>query len=281
MSTPARPPGGRATSRGEDVAQRQAGTPESAPARPLDGRVALVTGAGRGLGAASAKSLALAGADVVLMARTRRELDAVADDIARLGRRVLALDLDATHAREVNDAVARACATLGPIDILVHSVGRSLRKPTLELLDAEWSEVIAANLDSTFFVNRAVGAVMTARGRGSIINIASTAGLRGRPANAPYSAAKAGMINLSKALAVEWAPHGVRVNVIAPGRFLTALTARDMNDPVKYERFIQQVPMRRIGRPEELHDIVVWLASDASSFVTGSVIVVDGGQTLL
>jgi NAD(P)-dependent dehydrogenase (short-subunit alcohol dehydrogenase family) len=151
----------------------------------------------------------------------------------------------------------------------------------MNLADEEWDGIIRANLTSAFLVCRAVGRIMSAQKRGSIINVASTAGLRGRPANAAYSAAKAGLINFSRALAMEWAPAGVRVNTLAPGRFLTPLTESEMSDPVKLEAFVKQVPLGRIGQPRELKEIAVWLASDASSFVTGSVFVIDGGQTLL
>lgn len=250
-------------------------------AAPLAGRVALVTGAGRGLGRAAAKSLAAAGADVALVARTGSELDSVSEEILSLGRRAIALQVDATQSSQVDAAVAKVAQHFGAIDILVHCVGRSMRKPSLSISDAEWDALISTNLSSAFFVCRAVGRLMVQQGKGSIVNVASSAGLRGRPTNAPYSAAKAAVINLSKALAVEWAPHQVRVNVLAPGRFLTPLTQAEMSDPVKYETFVKQVPLGRIGHPEELNEIVVWLASDASSFVTGSVVVIDGGQTLL
>jgi NAD(P)-dependent dehydrogenase (short-subunit alcohol dehydrogenase family) len=122
---------------------------------------------------------------------------------------------------------------------------------------------------------------MVAKGRGSIINISSVAGQRGRPGNAPYSAAKAGVINFSRALAMEWAAAGVRVNILAPGRFLTPLTEGEMSDQQKYQAWVKKVPLGRLGKPDELREIAVWLASDASSFVTGSTFVIDGGVTLL
>lgn len=251
------------------------------PKLSLDGRVALVTGAGKGLGRAAALSLARAGADVAIASRTRRDLDGVAAEIESLGRRAMTFVLDARQSAAVDAAVDQVVARLGSLDILVQSVGRSLRKPVLAIEDAEWHDLVATNLDATFFACRAAGRQMVKQGRGSIVNIASTAGLRGRPGNAPYSAAKAAVINLSRALAVEWASHNVRVNVLAPGRFLTPLTQAEMSDPAKYGAFVKQVPLGRIGQPEELEEIVAWLASDASSFVTGSVIVMDGGQTLL
>jgi 2-deoxy-D-gluconate 3-dehydrogenase len=247
----------------------------------LDGKAAMVTGAGKGLGRAIALGLARAGADVALVSRTRKDLDSLAAEITALGRAALVIVADVTRSAEVDAAVAQAVTRFGRLDVLVHSAGGSLRKPSLELTDADWDGLIAANLTSTFLVCRAAGKVMTGQGSGSIINIASAAGLRGRPTNAPYSAAKAGVINLSRALAMEWAKLGVRVNVLAPGRFLTPLTQVEMSNPDAYAAFVKQVPLGRIGRPEELEEIAVWLASEASAFVTGSVLVIDGGQTLL
>ncbi|GKT19065.1 glucose 1-dehydrogenase [Acidovorax sp. SUPP2522] len=251
-----------------------------ASSTPLQGRVALVTGASKGLGRAIAQGLAQAGADVVLVSRTRADLEAVAREIEACGRRPLVAVADTTDTAQIEAATQAALVAFGRIDVLVHAAGGSLRKPTLDVTDAEWDAVIAANLSSAFKVCRAVGRHMVQRQAGSIITIASTAGLRGRAGNAPYSAAKAAVINLSRALAMEWAPLGVRVNVLAPGRFLTPLTETEMSIPEKYEAFVRQVPLGRIGRPEELKEIAVWLASDASAYVTGSTITVDGGQTL-
>lgn len=246
----------------------------------LAGRTALVTGAGKGLGRAIALGFAAAGADVVLMARTRTDLEAVAREVEALGRQALVAVADATDSRQVDAAVEQAVARFGRVDVLAHAAGGSLRKPSVEVTDEEWDGVIAANLSSTFKVCRAVGRHMLAQGSGSIINLSSTAGVRGRAGNAPYSAAKAAVINLSRALAMEWAPKGVRVNVLAPGRFLTPLTEAEMSVPEKYAAFVRQVPLGRIGKPEEIQDIAVWLASDASAYVTGSTITLDGGQTL-
>ncbi|MGQ3001335.1 MAG: SDR family NAD(P)-dependent oxidoreductase [Hydrogenophaga sp.] len=246
----------------------------------LAGRTALVTGAGKGLGRAIALGFASAGADVVLMARTRADLDAVAREVEALGRQALVAVADATDSRQVDAVVEQAVARFGRIDVLAHAAGGSLRKPSVDVTDEEWDGVISANLSSTFKVCRAVGRHMLAQGGGSIINLSSTAGMRGRAGNAPYSAAKAAVINLSRALAMEWAPKGVRVNVLAPGRFLTPLTEAEMSVPEKYAAFVRQVPLGRIGRPEEIQDIAVWLASDASAYVTGSTITLDGGQTL-
>ena len=246
----------------------------------LAGRTALVTGAGKGLGRALALGFAAAGADVVLMARTRSDLEAVAREVEALGRQALVAVADATDSRQVDAVVEQAVARFGRVHVLAHAAGGSLRKPSVEVTDEEWDGVISANLSSTFKVCRAVGRHMLAQGGGSIINLSSTAGMRGRAGNAPYSAAKAAVINLSRALAMEWAPKGVRVNVLAPGRFLTPLTEAEMSVPEKYAAFVRQVPLGRIGKPEEIQDIAVWLASDASAYVTGSTITLDGGQTL-
>lgn len=255
-------------------------TPSTPAAQPLAGRVAMITGAGRGLGQAIAQGLAEAGAETVLISRTRSQLDSTARLVEATGRRALSMVADVTDSTQLEAATQAALAAFGRIDILVHAAGGSLRKATLDITDDEWDAVIGANLTSTFKACRAVGRHMVQRGSGSIINIASTAGVRGRAGNAPYSAAKAAVINLSRALAMEWAPSGVRVNVLAPGRFLTPLTEGEMSVPEKYAAFVRQVPLGRIGRPEELKEIAVWLASDASGYVTGSTITLDGGQTL-
>lgn len=248
----------------------------------LDGYATLVTGAGKGLGRSIAIALAQAGSDVALLSRTASDLETVAGEIRKEGVEALSLVADVTDCRQVDDAVQAVVERFGRLDVLVHSAGSSQPKKTvLNLSNDEWSHLISTNLDSTFFVCRAAGKVMTARGRGSIINIASVAGQRGRPGNAPYSAAKAAVINFSRALAMEWAAQGVRVNTLAPGRFLTPLTETEMRDPKKHAAWIQKVPLGRLGKPEELREIAIWLASDASSFVTGSTIVVDGGVTLL
>jgi len=248
----------------------------------LDGYTALVTGAGKGLGHSIAIGLAQAGANLALLSRTAKDLDAVAEEVRQEGVQALPVVADATNAKQVTNAVEQIVKRFGRLDVLVHSAGSSQPKKTvLDLSDKEWSRLIGANLDSTFFVCKAVAKVMIAQGRGSIINIASVAGLRGRPGNASYSAAKAGVINFSRALAMEWATKGIRVNTLAPGRFLTPLTEVEMSDPQKHAAWIEKVPLGRLGRPEELREIAVWLASEASSFVTGSTIVIDGGISLL
>ena len=248
----------------------------------LDGYAALVTGAGKGLGRSIAVGLAQAGANIALLSRTAKDLEVVADEVRQEGVEVMSIVADVTNPGQVNDAVRDVVKRFGRLDVLVHSAGSSKpRKTVLDLDDEEWSHLIRTNLDSTFFVCKAAGKVMIAQGRGSIITIASVAGQRGRPGAAAYSAAKAGVINFSRALAMEWAAHGVRVNALSPGRFLTPLTEGEMSDPQKHDAWVKKVPLGRLGKPEELREIAVWLASEASAFVTGSTIVIDGGVTLL
>ena len=243
----------------------------------LQGQVALVVGAGKELGRAVALGLAEAGADIAVVARTAADLDSLNDAITALDRRALRLCADATVPEQVNRIVAETLASLGHIDILVNAVGGNLRKPLTETTDAEWKTSLRFNLSSTFCTCRAVGRHMLERKCDSVINIASSAGLRGRANMSSYCATKAAVINLSRALAIEWAPAGTRVNVLCPGRFLTPATAADK---AQYDAFVRKVPLGRIGQPEELKSAAVWLASAASSFATGSVSVLDGGQTV-
>jgi 2-deoxy-D-gluconate 3-dehydrogenase len=247
----------------------------------LEGRTALVFGAGKGLGRAIAIGLAEAGADVFAVARTRDDLQALEHDIRACRRRCAWLAGDATRSSDVDRAMADAVRLLGGVDVLVNAVGGNLRKKIVDITDDEWDGTIRANLTSAFYACRAAGRHFLERKAGSVINVASTAGMRGRPNASAYSASKAALINFSRALAMEWAPAGVRVNVLSPGRFLTPATQDEMGDPDRYAAYIRNVPLRRIGQPGELKPVAVWLASDASSFVTGSVVVIDGGQTLL
>jgi 2-deoxy-D-gluconate 3-dehydrogenase len=247
----------------------------------LQGKRALVFGAGKGIGRALALGLAEAGAEVFAVARTASDLESLAHEAASAGGQCAWRAADATVSGDVNAAVDDALRRYGALDVLVNAVGGNLRKPVVDITDTEWDRAVQSNLTSTFYACRAAGRHLLERKRGSVINVGSTAGMRGRANASAYSATKAAITNFSRALAMEWAPAGVRVNVLAPGRFLTPATAPEMNDPDKYGAYIRNVPLRRIGQPAELKPVAVWLASDASGFVTGSVIVIDGGQTLL
>jgi NAD(P)-dependent dehydrogenase (short-subunit alcohol dehydrogenase family) len=241
----------------------------------LDGKVAVVTGGNRGLGEAFARALAQAGAQVAIAARDQERSAAVAREDGLLPVRA-----DITEPAEVEAMLAEVTAALGPVDVLVNNAGACFHRPALEVPADEWRHVWDVNVDGLWHCSRIVGAQMVARGTGTIINIGSiSAMIVNRPQMQPaYNASKAAVHQLTKSLAAEWAPHGVRVNALAPGYVKTEMAPVDQ--PEYRRHWIEDVPMRRYATPEEISPSVVFLASDASSFMTGSVLVVDGGYTL-
>jgi NAD(P)-dependent dehydrogenase (short-subunit alcohol dehydrogenase family) len=243
----------------------------------LDERVALVTGASRGLGRAMALALAEAGAHIALVARSADGLKETADAVSARGRRALALPADVTVAAEVDEAVKGALDAFGSVDILVNNSGVAAVKPFVETTPAEWHRILETNLTGAFNCCRAVGPGMIARRRGKVVNVASVLGARGLSGYAAYSASKGGLLALTRALAVEWARHNVQVNAIAPGWFVTSMNEAAFQDPRTSERLLRNVPARRTGRTEELGPLVVYLASAASDYVTGEVVFIDGG----
>ena len=243
----------------------------------LEGKVALVTGGGRGLGRGIALALAEAGADVAVASRTRAELEAVAEEIEAKGRRALVVVGDVSAPREAHRLVKEAADWQGRLDVLVNAAGVNKRIPSLEVTEEDWDWILGVNLKGTFFTSQAAGEVMVRQGKGSIINIASLLSAVGIPTLAPYAASKTGVVGLTRVLAAEWGPQGVRVNAIAPGYFRTKMTDRLFADPDWYARLKRQVPLGREGFPEDLAGAAVFLASDASRYVTGQVIYVDGG----
>jgi NAD(P)-dependent dehydrogenase (short-subunit alcohol dehydrogenase family) len=247
----------------------------------LTGKVALITGASRGLGRAIAGGLAEAGADLVITSRHLPDVERVASELAVGGRKVFALQVDVTRASEVDDAVARAIAAMGRLDILVNNAGINIRKPALELTEGDWDQTLDTNLKGCFLVARAVGRHMLARQAGSVVNIASMMASVVHAERAAYASSKGGLVQLTRVLAVEWAPYNVRVNAICPGPFLTDLNKVILNDPEKVKYFMDRLPMKRFGKPEELIGSVIFLASEASSYITGTTIYIDGGWTAL
>ena len=249
-------------------------------ALPLAGRVALVTGAGRGIGRAIALALGRAGAAVACAARSLDQVEAAAAEIEAAGARALALGLDVTRAEQITAVVEQAETRLGPIDILVNNAGVTLEKKTVELTDEEWDTVVATNLTAMFRCARAVAPGMIRRGHGKIINVGSMYGVIGVARYAAYCASKAAVDGLTRSLAVEWARHGMQVNCLAPGYMNTDIPRAALADERTRALFLSKVPARRIGEPEEVGALAVYLASPASDFMTGQTLYLDGGQTI-
>ncbi|MGH2352783.1 MAG: SDR family NAD(P)-dependent oxidoreductase [Chloroflexota bacterium] len=244
----------------------------------LQGRRALVTGASRGIGAALAVAFAGAGADVALCARSAMALEAVAGTIREMGRRALAIPCDVVRSQEVAAAVERAWAELGPIDVLVNNAGGPLfQAPFLEVREEGWNRILDLNLTSVFRFSQQVGGRMVERQSGSIVNVASVLPTRVWPAIAGYSAAKAGVLSLTQTLAVEWGGAGVRVNALCPGWIRTGLNRAYTDDRARAATAIDAVPLARWGEPDDLIGPAIWLASNASRYVTGAIIPIDGG----
>lgn len=247
----------------------------------LTGRTAFVTGASRGIGRMIAVALAGAGADVAIAARSEDGLAATAAEITGLGRKAQVLPLDVTSQPDVDVAVNEAIGALGHLDIVVNNAGGSnFVASFLDLRMSGWDKILRLNLDSTAYVCRAVGKHMCERGTGSVINIASVAGVAAAPGLIPYGVAKAAVISLTKTLAVEWAPWGVRVNALCPGWTATDLNRNLWDTPDGGSAVVANVPMRRWGRAEEMTGPALFLAADASSYMTGQTLIVDGGQTI-
>ena len=246
----------------------------------LDGRRALITGGAKGLGRVIAQALAEAGADVALASRTLSECREAANDInASTGRRALGFEADVTSSADIERLRQEVEGSLGPVDILVNNAGINIRGAANELTEADWDSVIAINLKGPFVCARVFGPGMSERGWGRVINMGSILSVIGIAGRAPYASSKAGVLNLTRVLALEWATRGVTVNTICPGPFATAMNKQLLDDPEKYQAFVSKIPMGRWGELHEIAGAAVFLASDASSYVTGSALYVDGGWT--
>jgi len=245
----------------------------------LDGRTALVTGGNQGLGRAFAFGLAEAGARVAIAGRSEEKNSATAGDAAAVGYQFVAITADITDDVQVQRMTAKALESLGRIDILVNNAGVCYHRAAFEVTDAEWASVFDLNVRALWNVSRAVGAHMRDAGGGSIINIGSISGLIvNRPQWQPaYNASKAAVHQLTKSLAVEWAPYHIRVNAVAPGYVKTDMSPVDRPEFQRY--WIDDAPQQRFALPKEIAPSVVFLASEAASFITGSVLVADGGYT--
>lgn len=243
----------------------------------LENKIAIITGASYGLGKAMAVGLAEAGADIVVISRRLENLTDVKREIESLKRKVFPLECDVTKVSQIKNVVDETIRTFGRIDILVNNAGITIRNESINYSEDDWDRVVDVNLKGVFLFCREVGKVMLKQKKGKIINIASLMSFVGGITIPAYSASKGGVAQLTKALSNEWAQHGVNVNAIAPGYFKTPLTKALLENPQRYNEITSRIPMQRWGEPEDLKGAVVFLASEASNYLSGHILTVDGG----
>ena len=245
----------------------------------LSGKVAIVTGAGRGMGYHIALALAKFGADIVVCSRTVPELKRVGAEIEKIGRRALVHEMDVTNISEIHTMVERAVNAFGHIDILVNNAGVNITQWAVDVTEEAWDRVLDTNLKALFFCAQAVGRVMIRQKKGKIINVSSQTGTVAIPQRAAYCSSKGGVNQLTKLLAVEWAQHNINVNAIAPTFIETPFTKPMFEKEGFREYVLGNIPLGRVGKPEDVTGAVIYLASEASNLVTGHILLVDGGWT--
>ncbi|WP_274363179.1 SDR family NAD(P)-dependent oxidoreductase [Paenibacillus thermotolerans] len=246
----------------------------------LDGKVALITGGSQGLGMEFAEKLALCGAQVAITSRDERKAKEAAEAISgRTGGKVLGVKVDVTNSESIRRMADQVVSTFGRCDILINNAGINVRKPILEYDEESWDLVLTTNLKAPFLCAKAVVPYMIKQHYGRIINIASMLGQVALPERSAYCSSKGGLIQLTKVMALEWAAHNITVNAVCPGPFATELNKVVINNPEANQYFMNHLPVKRWGDPSELSGLILYLASDMSSFMTGSAITIDGGWT--
>ena len=245
----------------------------------LTGKTAIVTGASRGLGQYFSKALAKAGADLVITSRNLASLTEFKQEIESLGRKALAVQLDVLSQSDIDNMVQTAIKEYGKIDILVNNAGLNIRNPSAEFSRQDWDTVLDTNLKGSFFCAQAVAKEMIKRNYGRIINMGSCTCVFGMEGIAPYTASRGAVLSITRSLAVEWGKFGITVNVLAPGWFKTAQNAVLYENKEWLNYLTSRIPLNRVGHPNDLDGTVVFLASDASKYITGQIILVDGGFT--
>ena len=245
-----------------------------------EGKVVLITGGGGSIGSAMVKGFAECGATVVAIGLDYEEVEKVIADLGELKRDSMPLELDVTDVDAVNKQVDFIYEKYGRIDVLMNHAGMNIRKPVIEFSEAEWDKINSVNLKGIFFMAQAVGKKMIQQGFGSIVNTASVSAVRGHCNLAPYAATKGGIVQLTKVMAHEWAPYGIRVNAIGPGYVRTNQTANLLNDPVKYNELLSKIPMGRFGEVEEMVGPALFLCSDLASYITGQALYIEGGRLI-
>ena len=244
----------------------------------LDGKVAIVTGSAGGLGKAMAVSLAQAGADVVVTDLSFDKVRETSQEIEKLGRKCIPVKTDVTNSDDVDSLIQKTMDHFGGIDILINNVGMAIVKDILNTSLEEWRRQIDANLTSAYLCCRAAGKHMLEKSSGKVVNVASVAGVRGKWKMCGYGAAKGGVVQLTRTLAIEWARYNVMVNCIVPGIFYTNATKSVLDNEKMREMRLRKVPLKKYGKPEDIGPLAVFLSSKASDFITGAVIPIDGGE---
>jgi len=251
--------------------------------RPGERRAALVTGASYGVGAATALALARSGFDVAITATKIGNLDRTRRHVEELGASAVALELDLCAQASIESAVGESLARLGRLDVLVNNAGTHGRKPAVDITRADWEHIFLPNVTGTFFLTQQFGRHLIAENRpGSVVFITSTHAVRGAPVRLMYGVSKGALHQMTRMLSVEWAPHGIRVNAIAPGRMLTDSPSRQETgtDPLYIESMIKRTPLQRLATAEEVADAAVYLSSPSAASITGQILVIDGGLTV-